>query len=106
MPTTPTFPSIPVPREDLQSLNETCLTMKRTLEMLTGQDQGDTYASHTFVQPGQPEALHNGDLWLCTAKEMSVNIWTGEKWVRVANVTAVTFGETDFNLAQFERRRR
>lgn len=104
MPTTPTFPSIPLPREDIKSILEACLTMKRILEMLTGQDQGETYANHVFVQPETPEALHTGDLWLCTSKVPTFNIWSGDAWARIANVTAIT-EDVDLLLGQFSNRR-
>ena len=106
MPTTPFFPTIPVPTEDPKALLETCLTMKRTLEMLTGEDQGGTYAVHTFVQADTPEAIHLGDFWLCTAKDMSLNTWTGLQWVKIASVTALAAAEVDFNMGQFQRRPR
>lgn len=98
------FPSIPIPTEDPKALLETCLTMKRTLEMLTGQDQGETFAPHVFVQADVPVAHNVGDLWLCTALTQSFNCWTGAAWVRIATVTSMTL-DGDLNLQAFAQRR-
>ena len=93
MPTTPNFPSIPVPKGNFNSMLETILTLKRTVEMLTGQDpaspngnQREFFAPHVFVQQGTPEALHVGDLWLAQQKSWSFNIWTGNEWLKIADI--------------------
>ena len=110
------YPSIPVPKEDLKSLNETVLTLKRAVEMLTGQGKGDAYASHMFVQPNTPEAMHQGDLWLCsTMSATTLNVWMGETWVKLMDVNMSlptstggvepTQSDVDLNLGMFSRRK-
>jgi hypothetical protein len=107
MPTSPVFPSIPVPTADPPALLEAVLALKQTVEMLTGQDQSDKFAPHVFVQDAMPEALHTGDLWLCTvATNSSFNVWSGTKWLKIAAVTAIVADlsiEPDFLLRQFVR---
>jgi len=106
MPVTPYFPTIPVPTAEPAALLETCITMKRTLEMLTGQDQGHTFAPHVFVQLEVPEAIHVGDFWLCTATNYTFNIWNGNRWLKLGDVVPATEMEQPYlQLHQFMRRR-
>jgi len=86
MPVAPLWPTIPVPTEDLKSLNASVLALKQVAEMLTGQDQMQKFAPHTFVQADTPVALHDGDFWLCTGKTYSFNIWDGNKWLKIADL--------------------
>jgi hypothetical protein len=108
MPTSPVFPSIPVPTADPAALLESVNALKQTVEMLTGQDQSDKFAPHVFVQDATPDAYHVGDLWFCTSVvTSSFNVWSGAKWVKIAAVTAVTSMDgsvdTEFLLKQFVR---
>jgi len=89
MPNIPDFPSIPVPKEDLKSLNESVLALKQAVEMLTGQGDEGRVAPHVFIQSDQPEALHKGDLWLCTTNSATFNVWNGDKWLVLSNVPAL-----------------
>jgi hypothetical protein len=106
MPTAPHFPSIPVPREDLKSLNASVLALKQTVEMLTGQDQSDKYAAHVFMQAGVPEAHHVGDLWLCTGTTFTFNIWDGTDWLKLADVAIPVEGQRAYLAMQNLIRRR
>lgn len=102
------FPSVPVPTSDPDALLETVIALKQTVEMLTGQDQGNGYAPHVFVQPGVPQALHTGDLWLCTTLSNSTfNIWNGSQWVKIAAVAMTLMDDQpDLLLEQFARQYR
>ena len=111
MPTTPDFPSIPVPTDDPKSLLESVNALKQTVEMLTGQDTTtDKSAAHTFVQASAPVALHVGDMWLCTSTVYSFNIWDGFNWLKIGNIATPTAQDQDpqiyLNLQQFMRGRR
>lgn len=102
----PDFPSVPVPTKDPDALLQSVLALKHAVEMLTGQDQGDRFAAHVFVQPDTPTAFHTGDFWLCTATSGSTfNVWNGTKWVKIAAVTLMSDApaETDFLLHMFKR---
>lgn len=99
MPSNPTFPSIPVPKASMMSMLETVLTLKRTVEMLTGQEPATLNAStkpgeekptyfapHVFVQADTPTAYHIGDLWLAQRKSWSFSIWTGSDWILLVDL--------------------
>ena len=108
MPTVPEFPSIPVPTNDPNSLLEAILALKQSVEMLTGQDvAGDKFAPHVFVQTEQPQARHVGDLWLCTGRIYSFNVWDGSYWLKIGDIVtpAVQDPQMYLNLHRFIRRR-
>ena len=87
MPTVPVYPSIPVPSDEPGALLEAVQALKQTVEMLTGQDIGAAkFAPHVFVQPEVPEALHVGDLWLCTSVSYTFNVWDGFHWLKVGDI--------------------
>jgi hypothetical protein len=116
------FPSIPEPKEDLKSLNASVLTLKRAVEMLTGQGRTEVQAAHVFVQSGTPTALSIGDLWVCLTAPATLNVWIGDTWVKIVDVGTtsappVVSGEAappvspasapvevDLNVAMFTRR--
>ena len=101
MPTSPLWASIPVPTDDPKSLLETCLTMKRILEELTGQGNTEHCAPHVYVQADVPDGEHKGDLWLHTGANASFNIWNGHQWILVASVPVSAVADLD--LARFRR---
>jgi len=84
MPTSPRYPSIPVPKANVESLLETVNTLKRTVEMLTGQDKSDKNAARVHVHTEAPTDAMLGDLWLCTGSEYSLSIWAANRWLKIA----------------------
>lgn len=99
MPKAPTFPSIPVPKDDIMSLLITTTALKRTVEMLTGQEPAtpntstkpgeekpEFFAPHVFVQADTPTAYHVGDFWLAQRKSWSFSIWTGTDWILLVDL--------------------
>jgi hypothetical protein len=90
---TPTFPTIAVPDAEVKSLQTTVMALKQCVEMLTGVDQpskggseANRFAPHVFIQNDPPSAYLPGDLWVCTAKSYSFNVWDGTRWLLVATI--------------------
>jgi len=108
MPTTPTFPSIPVPTDDPKSLLETVLAIKQTVDALTGQDNSERFANHVFVDHETPTAIHKGDIWLYEGERFSLNIWNGVRWILIVDVVppAALLAEPDLLLEIFRRKHR
>ena len=108
MPSVPIFPTIPIPREDVQSLNTSVLALKEAVEMLThqGGEQAGRHPCFAFVQPEVPNATSPGDIWLCTSGVYSFSIWDGFNWLKVGDiVTPAGDNQLYLNLHQFMRRR-
>lgn len=102
MPTPPPFPSIPTPTAEPAALLQTCIALKQAVEMLTGQDADQSkYAPHVFVQTDTPTALHIGDLWLCTAKTYTFNVWDGQHWLKLGSPISPLEAQATFDFAQF-----
>lgn len=90
------FPNVPMPDTTLEGLQRSVLALKQCVQMLTGYDnssrdgtRADRFAPHVFVQATAPEALHEGDLWLCNQGSMTFNIWSAGKWLVIATLPAV-----------------
>ena len=104
--TVPLFPAIPLPAAEVESLRASVMALKQCVELLTGTDNhskdgsiADRFAPHVFVQGATPKAYRQGDLWLCTGEDYTLNIWDGSMWLvvttlpaRPATTTATSFG--------------
>jgi hypothetical protein len=81
------YASIPVPQLSLDSLQQTCMRMKETLDQITGISSGVRSAG-LYVQDTMPEADRDGRLWLCTlGTNITLNVAYNGKWLKVSNLT-------------------
>lgn len=80
MPTPPIYPSIPVPKEDLKSLNESVLALKQAVEQLI--------AHHPVsVQMDEPALQNVGDLWIQPGTGR-MSYYSGLQWVMLTGGVA------------------
>lgn len=79
------FPTIPEFARTPEEIATALRAVKQSVEMLTGQRQGESVGSpQVFVQAIQPNAanrgsLKTGDLWINTSTN-KLNYWTGSIW--------------------------
>jgi hypothetical protein len=89
------FPSVPTPDDTVKGMLACMIVMKKCIDMLTGNDnqskegsKDQRFAPHVFLQNNQPDAAHEGDLWLMTGGNMTFNIWDGNRWLKITTLPA------------------
>ena len=81
------YAAIPIPRTDLNSLQETCMRLKETVEQIIGETRGVRMAG-IYVQNTPPDPDRDGRLWLCTlGTNTTLNIALSGKWLKVGTLT-------------------
>jgi hypothetical protein len=82
------LPTIPVPKPDVQALCATLVAMKQVVEgMLRGSKPLGIRRRPTMaVQQAPPDGPQDGDFWLCSAEQTTLNIYVGGTWRIVGNL--------------------
>lgn len=90
----PDWPEIPTPEASIQSLLRSLTAVISTLQMITGQDaksRSGTKANrnmcHVFLDNDEPTAINDGDLWLRQGSTITLSVWDGTRWVKVAETS-------------------
>ena len=86
MATSPTFPSIPMPRSELEALYNCCMVLKQAVEALQGANRETGYSPRMFVQNTPPDVTRDGDFWLAQGISMTLNVSLGGQWVRTGTL--------------------
>jgi hypothetical protein len=86
MPTSPTFPSMPMPRNELEALHSFCMVAKQAIEQLQGADRATGYAPRMFVQDQPPTIERDGDFWLAQGTSTTLNVSLAGQWVRAGTL--------------------
>lgn len=79
------FPSIPTPTTDVDSLQKTCMVLKTAVEQIIGTRPGE-HMPCIFVQTTTPDEITDGDFWLCNGTKTTLNVAVNGKWLPVGNL--------------------
>jgi hypothetical protein len=79
------FPSIPTPTTDTDSLQKTCMALKTAVEQIIG-TRGGEHMPCIFVQATTPTEIDDGDFWLCNASKTTLSIAVNGKWLPVGTL--------------------
>ena len=73
------FPSIPEPTSNSDSVLATVRALKQAVELLVG-TRGNVSPTRCFVQGNTPAAERAGDIWINTANNNKALVWDGTDW--------------------------
>ena len=73
------FPSIPEPTSNPDSVLTSVRALKQAVELLIG-TRGNVAPTRCFVQGDAPSAERAGDIWINTANNNKALVWDGTDW--------------------------
>jgi hypothetical protein len=79
------FPAIPTPNNDVDSLFKTVMALKQSVEQIVGV-RGAEHMPCIFVQKDMPEADSDGDFWLQSGIKTTLSISINGKWMPVGSL--------------------
>lgn len=79
------FPAIPTPKNDVDSLFKSVMALKQSVEQIVG-GRGPEHMPCIFVQNDMPEADSDGDFWLQSGIKTTLSISVGGKWLPVGTL--------------------
>jgi hypothetical protein len=81
------FPSIPTPNNDVDSLYKSVMALKQCVEQIVT-SRGPGQYPNMFVQNDTPAAAaaSDGDFWLQSGIKTTLSISIGGKWLPVGNL--------------------
>lgn len=83
MPTSPVFPSLPMPRTELEALYTFCMSAKQAIEQM---QHGPGQSPRIFVQDTPPAIIRNGDFWLSQGTSTTLNVSLDGQWIRAGTL--------------------
>lgn len=79
------YPSIPDPGQSQESLFQSVMALKQTVELLTGQRPGPTFgAPRLFIQSVIPVTSDTGDFWVNSSTN-KLSYWNGKAWILITS---------------------
>ena len=79
-----TYPSIPDPQNNIESLAESVRALKMAVETLVGQRDGGR-ATRVFTQTDEPSNPQAGDMWMVANDAGAMRVWNGYFWVDISD---------------------
>lgn len=79
------FPAIPTPKNDVDSLYRSVVALKQSVEMIVG-GRGPERMPCIFVQSTMPDETEDGDFWLQSGQKTTLSVAVGGKWLPVGTL--------------------